>query len=135
MFFPLFAWCNVVHLSGISPWSVWASTTQKMNFHPDVRQAKIGECVKTHYFCGQHPLSERTVCLETRKSSNFDTFFKTDVFSCAFLHPAFFHIFASTLRSELCFDCKVEAPRNFRLYRFSLNENPEVSLYRSAYGC
>ena len=69
-----------------------------------------------------------------QKSSNFDTFFKTDVFSCAFLHPAFFHIFAFTLRSKSCFDCKVEAPRNFHPYRFSLNGNPEVSLYRSAYG-
>ena len=69
-----------------------------------------------------------------QKSSNFDILFETDMFSCAFLQPAFFHISASTLRSKSRFECKVEASKQISLNNFSLHGNSEVFVYRSAYG-
>ena len=74
-----------------------------------------------------------TVLSNMQKSSDFEVFFKNDVFSCAFLNPPVFHIFTSALHSKLQFDCKVGASYNFHLYLFSVQEMSEVSLYPSVY--
>ena len=111
--------CNLLEFC---PEASGPRTLKKINFHPAVRQMKIGECAKTHYFGQQKTLSPPTVRPKMQKSINFDAFYKTNVFSCAFHHTAFFHMFASTLRSESRFDCRVEASKNFPLYRFSLHQ-------------
>ena len=111
--------CNLLEFC---PEASWPRTLKKMNFHPDVRQVEIGECVKTHYFCQQKSLSPLPFARKCKKIGQFRYILQNQRVFLAFPHTAFFHIFNSTLRSESRFDCKVEASKNCPLYRFSLHK-------------